>query len=170
MRTGRYIFDDFSVDCSNEKATDAVKLFAKNFDKEECPSPIVIYGKMGTGKTHLLRASENLIRSNHQQKNILYVTAEQYFEELICAILKGEERNFRNKYIKSDVLIMDDLQFISGMSATREEFSHMLDEAYDNGVAILLSMDCEINNSIFAGKICSKLSRGLMIKIGANEG
>ena len=169
MRTDRYTFDNFSVDYSNEEAIKAVKLFAENFGRGTCPCPVVIYGKSWTGKTHLLRAAENLIRSNHPQKNILYITAQQFCDELICAIQKGEKRGFTQKYINLDVLIVDDVQYFSGKIQTSEEFSRLLDELYDKGAAILLSLDCEINNSRLTERICSRLSQGLMVEIGVSR-
>lgn len=117
----------------------------------------------------MLRASEKLIRSNHPEKNILYITAEEFCQEFISAIQGGKRREFRQEYRNLGVLIINDIQYLSGKEATCEEFSYIFDELYDNNVAILLSMDCEIYNSGLTERICSRLSRGLMIEIVANE-
>lgn len=117
----------------------------------------------------MLRASEKLIRSNHPEKNILYITAEEFCQEFISAIQGGKRREFRQEYRNLGVLIIYDIQYLSGKEAICEELSYMFDELYDNNVAILLSMDCEIYNSGLTERICSRLSRGLMIEIVANE-
>ncbi len=120
------------------------------------------------GKSHLLRASEKLIRSNYSENNILYITAEVFCRKFISSIQECKYREFKQEYRNLGVFIIDYIQDLSGKEVKCKGFGYMFDELYDNNVAILLSMDREIYSSELTERLCSRLSRGVMIEIGVN--
>ena len=83
-----------------------------------------IYGGSGLGKTHLLTAIQTEIKRTHPDFVIMYVTCEQFTNELIAAIRAGSTEDFRMKYRVADLLLVDDIQFIAGKESTQEEFFH----------------------------------------------
>ena len=116
----------------------------------EAPSqshnPLYIYGGSGLGKTHLLQAIGQYIIQNHQDKSVMYVTAEKYTNDLIEAIRnsRGESNvneQFRAKYRNVDVLIIDDIQFLCGKKGSQEEFFHTFDTLYQENKQIVISCD-----------------------------
>lgn len=109
-------------------------------------NPLYLYGPSGVGKTHLLHAIGNRIRSSNPQTKILYFRADDYSRELVEAIRAGEDFSFREKYRNADVLLVDDLQFLAGKEATQEEFFHLFRGLYEKGCQIVLSSDCPPKN------------------------
>ena len=119
----RYTFDNFVVGPNNELAHAAAKAVSKS--PGTAYNPLFIYGGVGLGKTHLIQAIGNIL-NNAQDKKIVYVTSEEFTEDFINYIQKGKdgESVFKTRYRKCDVLLIDDIQFLSGKERTQEEFFH----------------------------------------------
>ncbi|MDD6991933.1 MAG: chromosomal replication initiator protein DnaA [Oscillospiraceae bacterium] len=134
-----YTFDTFIVGKSNEFAHAACVAVSKN--QGGVYNPLFIHGPSGLGKTHLLTAVSNAIKTNKPDTNIIYVTGEAFTNELINAIREQTTHAFRKKYRNADVLLMDDIQFISGKESTQEEFFHTFNELHSQGKQIILTSD-----------------------------
>ena len=137
----KYTFDTFVVGNNNRFAQAAALAVA------EAPAvsynPLFIYGDVGLGKTHLMHAIGNEILRNNPNSKILYVTSENFTNELINAIKDSNFKNelFRNKYRNIDVLLIDDIQFIAGKNSVQEEFFHTFNTLHEKGKQIILSSD-----------------------------
>lgn len=134
-----YTFSTFIVGPSNKFAHAASLAVAAN--PSGAYNPLFIYGESGLGKTHLLYAICNEISNNFKDKNIIYVKGEEFTNELIDAIGKESTRQFHDKYRCSDILLVDDIQFIGGKESTQEEFFHTFNELYQAGKQIVLTSD-----------------------------
>ena len=107
-------------------------------------NPLFIYGLSGLGKTHLMQAIAHKILATDPQKKVLYITSENFMNEMIAVIENGtnaEKENFRHKYRSIDVLLIDDIQFIAGKKATMEEVFHTFNDLKEAGKQIVLSAD-----------------------------
>ncbi len=134
-----FTFDTFIVGSANKFAHAASLAVATNPGRAY--NPLFIYGNSGLGKTHLLYAIRNEIHKNHPEKDIVYVKGEDFTNELIEALMKKSNIEFRQKYRKSDVLLVDDIQFIGGKDATQEEFFHTFNTLYEAKSQIVLTSD-----------------------------
>ena len=134
-----YTFDTFIVGRSNEFAHAACVAVAQR--RGSAYNPLFIHGPSGLGKTHLLTAIQNSIRASDPTTNIVYVTGEVFTHELITAIQKNDTLPFRNKYRNADILLVDDVHFISGKESTQEEFFHTFNELHQQGKQIVLTSD-----------------------------
>ena len=134
-----YTFENFIEGSSNTFAYAACLAVAdppaKNYN------PLFIYGPSGLGKTHLLYAIMNRILERHPGYNIVYVKGEEFTNQLINSISKKTTAAFREKYRKTDVLLIDDIQFIAGKASTQEEFFHTFNALYEDGKQIILTSD-----------------------------
>ncbi len=137
----KYTFDNFVIGNNNKFAQAAAIAVA------EAPAtsynPLFIYGGVGLGKTHLMHAIGNKIIQNNPNTKVLYVTSEQFINELINSIKDVNYKNelFRNKYRNIDVLLIDDIQFIAGKKMGQEEFFHTFNTLHQNGKQIIISSD-----------------------------
>ena len=134
-----YTFDNFIEGDSNKFARAACLAVA--MEPATSYNPLFIYGNSGLGKTHLLYAIINYIRNNHPKLKIVYKKSEDFINELIAAITNRETADFKNKYRKADVLLIDDIQFIAGKEATQDEFFHTFSSLYESGKQIILTSD-----------------------------
>lgn len=134
-----YTFDTFIVGRSNEFAHAACVAVSKN--RGGAYNPLFIHGPSGLGKTHLMTAIANAIKAKEPETNIVYVTGEVFTNELITAIKEKDTLPFRKKYRSADVLLVDDVQFISGKESTQEEFFHTFNELHKQGKQIVLTSD-----------------------------
>ena len=134
-----YTFDTFIVGNSNTFAYAACKAVANN--QTGSYNPLFIYGPSGLGKTHLLVSIAHEIRKNHPDYEVVLITGEMFTNELINAIGKGTTNEFHEKYRNVDILLMDDVQFISGKIQTQEEFFHTFNELHNLGKQIVLTSD-----------------------------
>lgn len=135
----RYTFDNFIVGPSNDLAHAAALHVAKNPGKTH--NPLFIYGNSGLGKTHLLNAIRNSIEENFPEMVIIYKQGEEFSNEIISAISYGSTQQFRDKYRKADVLIVDDIQFIAGKESTQIEFFNTFNALFNYSKQIILSSD-----------------------------
>ncbi len=132
-------FSNFIVGSSNKFAHAACMAVSQT--PATIYNPLFIWGNSGLGKTHLLTAIMNEIKVNFENMNSVYVSGEQFTNELIMAIQKGTTAQFRDTYRKADVLLVDDIQFIGGRESTQEEFFHTFNELYNSKKQIILASD-----------------------------
>jgi len=141
MLNPRYTFDNFVVGASNSFAHAAALAVAEQ-PRGAAYNPLFIYGGVGLGKTHLMNAIGNFIRANDPQANVLFITSETFTNELIDAIVKKKgTAELRNKMRNVDVLLVDDIQFLSKTVATQEEFFHTFNDLHTKGKQIIVSSD-----------------------------
>lgn len=134
-----YTFDTFIVGSSNKFAHAAALAVASN--PATAYNPLFIYGGSGLGKTHLLHAISHEIKQKSPEMKILYIKGDDFTNELIDAISKRTQNQFKNKYRMSDVLLVDDIQFIAGKEQTQEEFFHTFNTLYEAKKQIVLTSD-----------------------------
>jgi chromosomal replication initiator protein len=138
----KYTFDTFVKGKSNEFALAACIAVAQS--PAEAYNPLFLYGGAGLGKTHLMQATARRILDEDPLKKVLYLTSETFTNELISSLGdKSTKKNkeFRDKYRKIDVLLIDDIQFIAGKTGTQEEFFHTFNDLYGANKQIILSSD-----------------------------
>jgi len=137
--TPRYTFGAFVIGNSNQFAQAACQAVAELPSKAY--NPLFIYGGVGLGKTHLLHAVGHEIAHRYPSLRVLYLSSERFTNELISAIRHDQTAEFRAKYRTIDLLLMDDIQFISGKERTQEEFFHTFNDLYGARKQIVLTSD-----------------------------
>ena len=135
----KFTFENFVIGGSNNFAYAAAKAVADSPAKAY--NPLFMYGGVGLGKTHLMHAIGNQIKESFPHYKIMYVTSETFTYELIQSIQENTNSQFRGKYRNVDVLMVDDIQFISGKVSTQEEFFNTFNALQTNGKQIVLSSD-----------------------------
>lgn len=135
----KYTFDSFVVGENNRFAHAAA--LAVSEAPGTAYNPLFLYGGVGLGKTHLMHAIGNEILKHNKNANVLYVTSEEFNNNLIYGIKEGKMENFRNKYRNTDVLLIDDIQFLAGRDRNQEEFFHTFNTLHEAGKQIILSSD-----------------------------
>ena len=135
----KYSFANFIVGSCNELAYAAAQAAAKK--PGEKYNPIFIYGGAGLGKTHLIQAIGNAILEHFSNKRVLYVTTEEFTNDYIYHITNKSSQEFTDKYRNLDVLIIDDIQFISGKDKTQEAFFNTFNALYQANRQIIISSD-----------------------------
>lgn len=135
----RYTFDNFVIGQSNHFAHAAAHVVANNPGKNY--NPLFIYGGVGLGKTHLMHAIGNQILSDNPNTRISYVTSETFTNEMIAAIRSDRNEEFRARYRHLDVLMIDDIQFISNKEGTQTEFFNTFNQLYEGQKQIVISSD-----------------------------
>lgn len=141
-RNEQFTFENFIVGPSNRFAYAAAKSVASNPGSSRTYNPLFIYGNSGLGKTHILNAICNEVRKNYPDMVIKYVKAEEFVNEFLQTLNNKNTEEFRRKYRNNtDLLLIDDIQFISGKEATEIEFFHTFDALVENGKQIVITSD-----------------------------
>jgi chromosomal replication initiator protein dnaA len=138
----KYTFETFVQGKSNEYALAAAKTVAENPGGKY--NPLFIYSGVGLGKTHLLHAIGNYLRKKSPKTKVVYANCETMINELISVIRGGnneDSNRFREKYRACDVLMIDDIQFLSGKEATQEAFFHIFNDLYQSNKQIIITSD-----------------------------
>jgi len=159
-----YIFNNFVVGPSNSLAYAAACAVAQK--PGDLYNPLFIYGGSGLGKTHLLHAIGNVIQENNKKALVLYQTADRFVSEFINAIRFDKIDRFQKKYQLVDVLLIDDIQFISNKETTQEAFFHIFNSLYDARKQIVFSSDMFPQNiNGIAERLRSRLASGMIADI-----
>ena len=135
----RYTFESFVVGPYNELAHAASLTVIKN--PGQSYNPLFIYGNTGVGKTHLIQAVGNQIKKLHPNKKIFYLTSERFGSEFLQALQENKAQQFKDKYRKYDVVVMDDVQFFSNKEKFQEELFHFFNTFHDTGRQLVFSSD-----------------------------
>lgn len=163
----RYQFENFITGPFNELAYSASKAI---IIKPGIYNPLFIYGPTGLGKTHLIQAVGNTIKKQHPDANIYYTSSENFTMELVSAIRNDKINTFKEKYRKFDVLIMDDIQFLSGKEKTQEELFHLFNILYDKNKQIIFSSDTHPNFILgLEERLKSRFSAGMIVDVSKPE-
>lgn len=164
----RYQFSNFVVGPNNQLT------YAASYAVSEAPgkayNPLFIYGGVGLGKTHILHAIGNHIKEKNSKKKVLYISSEEFTNELINSIQYKKMTQFRNKFRELDCLLIDDIQFISKKERTEEEFFHTFNALYENQKQIVITSDkppSEIKE--IEDRLKSRFNWGLIVDIQPPE-
>lgn len=137
--TSKYTFESFVVGSSNRFAHAAS--VAVSDSPAKAYNPLFIYGGVGLGKTHLMHAVGQRVLQKSPKSKVLYITSEDFTNQMISAIQNRTMQKFREKYRHVDILLIDDIQFIAGKESTQEEFFHTFNTLYDAHKQIIVSSD-----------------------------
>jgi chromosomal replication initiator protein len=135
----RYTFRTFIVGSANRLAHAASLSVAER--PGHAYNPLFLYGGVGLGKTHLMHAIGNAVINRYPRKRVVYATSERFTNEFITSIQQGRIDDFRARYRRIDLLLIDDIQFIADKERTQEEFFHTFNAIHDEGKQIVLSSD-----------------------------
>ena len=167
----RYTFGTFVVGSNNKFAHAASLAVAES--PGEIYNPLFIYGGVGLGKTHLMHSIARFILEHNPDSKVLYVTSEEFTNELIEAIRNGNNTamtQFRDKYRNIDVLLVDDVQFIIGKDATQEEYFHTFNSLHSAKKQIIISSDKPPKDmEILEDRIRSRFEWGLIADISSPD-
>ena len=163
-----YTFDNYVVGANNQLAYAAAQALVNS--PERLFNPLFIYGSSGMGKTHLMHAIGNALRSRQENVRVLYVTSEQFTNAYIEAVRKRGDalEVFRKKYRKVDVLLIDDVQFMARADRTQEEFFHTFNALFESGKQIVLSADCPASRITgMDDRLKTRFSQGMTVELTA---
>ncbi len=160
-----YTFQNFAVSGSNQLAFVSASTIASNMG--QIYNPFFIYGPVGVGKTHLMNAIANAMYLKTPEKKILYLTSEEFTNEVVDAIRTNETGRMKKKFRTAQLLLIDDIQFIEGKEKVQEELFHTFNILIDNGAQICFSSDRppqEIKK--LEARLSSRFAGGLTVDIG----
>lgn len=165
-----FTFDSFVVGSNSEFAVAAAHAVVNA--PSSMYNPLFIHGASGLGKTHLLQAIGNAAQEKDENLQVLYVTSEDFTNNYIDAISrKGDAlSNFRRKYRKADILLIDDVQFLSQKDKTQEEFFHTFNALFASGKQIVLASDCPAAEiSRLDDRLTSRFEQGLTVALSVPD-
>ncbi|KOY75042.1 DNA-directed DNA replication initiator protein [Apilactobacillus kunkeei DSM 12361 = ATCC 700308] len=159
-----YTFESFVIGKGNQMAHAAALVVSE--DPGKMYNPLLLYGGVGLGKTHLMHAIGNKILEDNPTANIMYVTSESFTNDFINAIQNNETEAFRQEYRNVDALLVDDVQFFADKDGTQEEFFHTFNDLYENKKQIVLTSD-RLPNEIakLQDRLVSRFAWGLPVDI-----
>lgn len=160
----RYIFESFIVGSFNELAYAASQAIVKN--PGSVYNPFFIFGNTGLGKTHLIQAIGNAIKQNFPNKKIHYTSTEKFYIDYVNALQGNKISVFKEKYRKFDVLIIDDIQFVTTKTKTQEELFHVFNTLHEQNKQIIFSSDKHPN--FIPGledRLRSRFQQGMIVEI-----
>jgi chromosomal replication initiator protein len=161
----RYNFENFVIGSSNELAHAACLAVAQNIGRAY--NPLFIYGGVGLGKTHLIQSIGNEVMRQNPNAKVYYVTSERFTNDFIDSVKSGKISEFKNQYQKIDVLIIDDIQFISGKEKTQEEFFHIFNHLTQLEKQIILTSDRPPKAiQILEERLRSRFEGGMIADVG----
>jgi chromosomal replication initiator protein len=161
----RYTFENFIEGAGNQFAK-AAALSICDRPQKNLFNPLVIYGGVGLGKTHLLQAVGNQALANDQQTRIVYVTSEKFTLDFITAIQKNRTTDFSRYYRNVDMLLVDDIQFFQKKEQTQEQFFHTFNDLYQRGKQIVMTLDRPPSElSGLQDRLISRFQSGLIVDI-----
>ncbi|MCH5151749.1 MAG: chromosomal replication initiator protein DnaA [Clostridiales bacterium] len=163
-----YTFENFVVGKSNEYADAVARAVAENPGTKY--NPVFLWGGVGLGKTHLMHAIGNTLQRNFPEKKIMYVTCDQFINEFIESVRdtsnnSNSMKNFRDKYRKLDVLMMDDVQFLANKDSTQEEMFHAFNDLYLADKQIILSSDRPPKEIKIEERLKTRFAMGIIAEI-----
>lgn len=163
----RYTFEQFIVGKTNELAHAAAQAVT---EKPARYNPLFVYGGVGLGKTHLLQAIGHKMVQLNPRAKVLYVTCERFTNEFIHAVRNGRAKEFKDTYRNLDLLLLDDIQFITGKEGTQEEFFHTFNTLHQANKQIVLSSD-RPPKAIqgIEQRLISRFEWGMMVDISAPD-
>lgn len=159
-----YEFGNLAVSDSNQLAYTASMTVADDLGKKY--NPLFIYGAVGVGKTHLMHAIANKVLSKNPRAKVLYLTTEEFTNEVVEAIMNRSTSNIRKKFRHTDLLLLDDIQFLAGKEKVQEELFHTFNALIDGGGQIVFSSDrppSEIKK--IEARLASRFEGGLTVDI-----
>ena len=164
----RYTFDSFVIGPFNELAYAAAQAVLKK--PGIMYNPLFIYGSTGFGKTHLTQSIGNGIKKQNPGKRVQYVSSEKFSTDYVTSLQNNRVNEFKDKYRKYDVLIMDDIQFLVGKEKTQEELFHLYNALYENNKQIIFSSDKHPNyiNGL-EDRLKSRFGSGMIVEITMPE-
>jgi chromosomal replication initiator protein len=158
----KYVFDSFIEGSSNRLASSAALSVAQNPGNSY--NPLFIYGEAGLGKTHLLHAIGHVAMANHI--NVICISAEQFTNEFVNALRDKSTEEFRNKYRNIGMLLIDDIQFLSGKEQTEESFFHTFNELHNTNRQIVITSDCSPKSMpLLEERLRSRFEWGLIVDL-----
>jgi len=159
-----YTFDRFVIGGGNRLAHGAALAVAEA--PSEAYNPLFLHGPPGLGKTHLLAAIANYLRTNAPGLSVRYTTAESFTNEFVGALKSAGAEAFKTRYRDIDVLLIDDVQFLEGKPATEEEFFHTFNALYESGSQLVLSADrIPSELSTLASRLRDRFEWGLTVPV-----
>jgi chromosomal replication initiator protein len=164
----RYTFESFVVGPFNELAHSAAQAVIRN--PGIAYNPLFIYGSTGHGKTHLIQAIGNAIKAVDPSKKVYYFNSEKFINDYVNSVQSNKVSQFKEKYRKYDMLIMDDVQFLSGKEKTQEELFHLFNIMKESNKHIVFS--CDKHPNFVTGledRLKSRFSAGMVIDIPAPD-
>ncbi len=164
----RYTFDAFVVGSFNELAHAAAQAVIK--EPGITYNPLFVYGSVGCGKTHIIQAVGNQLKRRNNNCKIYYTTSERFGGDIVNALQQNTIQNVKEKYRQYDVLIMDDVQFLSGKDKLQEELFHIFNTLYENNKQIVFSSDRHpsyITN--LTDRLQSRFGQGMIVDVHAPD-
>ena len=164
----KYVFERFVVGSGSELAFAASQAVVNK--PGEAYNPLFIYGGVGLGKTHLLQAIGNEILKHNPNINIMYASAERFSNDFITSVKEGNAKNFQDRYRNIDLLLIDDIQFISGKDRTQESFFHTFNELHQQNKQVVMTSDRPPKAiPALEDRLKSRFEWGMIVDVGAPD-